>query len=478
MLTIIWMMIKEEFRFHTNFASKVSFFLFPIAALMGGLIAPLGLPNITSDISFRELTLYIHMGVFFYGFSVASITFFGREYIERQFGHVNFLLSTPRNLPWSFKKAYAAYFLHDIIFYVAVTMLPLTIGGLISSALLGYSYTFVLFFALGLFLSFVLGMSLSFFSAAVYSHGRALFIPYTVLLMAAIVVNLYFSADEPRYVLPAHYFLHHPSIYGLTLILGYISILFGTALLLVKEHYQVQTRVFPMELAKWVKRLERTRTYSIILSKEVIDIKRSNTLSKVLFSTIMPLIVITGLSWFIEKGFEIPLGFNIVFYSAMIGYFQVITYSWLNNTDTVDYYDSLPITVSKVVKTKILVCVFIASVISVVFVVFIAILLGQIHLLFLALPVMVINILYIVTVTAYLTGLRTNSALFDISILLRFSFYSMIPLLFIMIQSRLISDLFYITAGTIGLVCIIMAGVIVLLYRAIDRKWAGVGFVY
>ena len=478
MLTIIWMMIKEEFRFHTNFASKVSFFLFPLTALIGGIIAPLGLPNITSEISFRELTLYIHISIFFYGFSVASITFFGKEYIERQFGHVNFLLSTPSNLPWSYKKAYAAYFLHDIIFYVAVTMIPLTIGGLISSIILGYSFTSVLLFALTLFLSLVVGMSLSFFSAAVYSRGRALFIPYTILLLVGIIANLYFSAEEPRYVLPGHYFLHHASIFGMGIVLGYVIILFGGALLLIKEHYQVQIRVFAMELASLAQRLRKTRSYSIILSKEVIDIKRSKTLSKVLFSTVMPLIVITGLSWFIEKGFAIPLGFNVIFYSAMIGYFQVITYSWLNNTDTVDYYESLPLTVSKVIKTKILVCVVIACGVSVAFVILIAALLGQLQLLILALPVMVVNILYIVTVTAYLTGLRTNSALFDITILLKFSFFSMIPLLFIMIQSRLISDLYYVTAASIGCICIIMVGVIILLYRAIDRKWAGVGFIF
>ena len=161
----------------------------------------------------------------------------------------------------------------------------------------------------------------------------------------------------------------------------------------------------------------------------------------------------------------------------MIGYFQVITYSWLNNTDTVDYYDTLPVTVSQVIKTKILVCVSIASCISILFVILMAILLGQALLLLLAIPVMMVNIFYIVTVTAFLTGLRTNSALFDVKILSKFSAFSMIPLLFIMVQSRLISDHMLITTVTIVGMCIIMIGVIILLYRGIERKWSGVGFI-
>jgi hypothetical protein len=53
----------------------------------------------------------------------------------------------------------------------------------------------------------------------------------------------------------------------------------------------------------------------------------------------------------------------------------------------------------------------------------------------------------------------------------------MIPLLFIMVQSRLISDHMLITTVTIVGMCIIMIGVIILLYRGIERKWSGVGFI-
>jgi hypothetical protein len=477
MLTIVWMMMKEELRFHTNFASKVSFFLFPIAAILGGAVAPMGLQNISSDISYTQLTLYIHMGIFFYGFSVASITFFGREYIERQFGHVNFLLSTPKNLPWSFKKAYAAYFIHDIGFYLGITLLPLTIGGLISSFFIDVHYSYVLFFALALFLSFNLGMALSFFSSAVYSRGRNAFAIYFVLLLGTMITNLYFFGEEPTYLIPSHSFLLHGSLLHLGLTVGYILVLFGIALLFIQEHLEVRNRAFTTELSSLIRTFRKVGRYSIFLAKEWLDIKRSRTISKMLFSTVMPMIVITGLSWFIERGFSISLGFNIIFYSAMIGYFQVITYSWLNNTDTVDYYDSLPVTVSQVIKTKILVCVSIASCISILFVILMAILLGQALLLLLAIPVMMVNIFYIVTVTAFLTGLRTNSALFDVKILSKFSAFSMIPLLFIMVQSRLISDHMLITTVTIVGMCIIMIGVIILLYRGIERKWSGVGFI-
>lgn len=478
MLSIIWLMIKEEFRFHTRFSSKFNFFFFPLAALIGGIVTPLGLPNLTSKISYDQLTLYAHVSIFFYGFSVASITFFGREYIERRFGHVNFILATPTTLPWSFKKAYAAYFLHDLLFYLGITMAPLAAGGLISAAIQGISLQFVLIFALSLFLSFSAGMALSLLSAALYSRGRPVFIPYVILLMGTIIVNLYIFGQEPRYILPAQHFLLHRNIISLIMAVAYVSILFILAIALIREHYEVTTRAFTKELAGMAKRLSRTGSYSIFLSKEIIDVRRSNTISKVLFSTVMPMTVITGLSWFIEKGFKIPLGFNILFYSSMIGFFQVITYSWLNNTDTVDYYESLPVQVSKVIKSKIFVCVVISSSISLVFVVLISCLMGQLILLPLAIAVMVVNILYIVTVSAYLTGLRTNSALFDIKILIKFSLFSMMPLFLIMLQSLFMSDVFLLSVVSILGICLIMGGVIVLLYRGIDRKWARETFIY
>ncbi len=478
MLTVIWLMIKEEFRFHTKFSSKMNFFFFPLAALIGGIFTPLGLPNLASEISYEQLTLYAHVGIFFYGFSVASITFFGREYIERRFGHVNFLLATPTTLPWSFKKAYAAYFLHDIFFYMGITMVPLTVGGLVSGIIIGISPGFVLLFALSLFLSFSTGMALSLLSAAIYSRGRRVFIPYVIALIGTILVNLYIFGQEPRFILPAHHFLLTRAYASLGISLLYVTALFLLAIGLIQEHYQVQTRAFSTELAKVAGRLSSTGSYSIFLGKEILDIRRSNTVSKVMFSTVMPLTVITGLSWFIEKGFEIPLGFNIIFYSSMIGFFQVITYSWLNNTDTVDYYESLPVKVSKVIKSKIFVCVILSSSISLLFVIIISILMGEVHLLPLAIAVMVVNIFYIVTVSAYLTGLRTNSALFDIKILLKFMLFSMMPLFLIMLQSLFMSERFAATVTSIAGICVIMTSVIVLLYRAIERKWADENFIY
>ena len=477
MLTIIWLMMKEEFRFHTKFASKANFFLFPLAALIGGIVTPLGLENIASEIEPAQLILYTHVGILFYGFSVASLTFFGREYIERRFGHVNFLLATPITLPWSFKKAYTAYFIHDIFFYIGIIMAPLTIGGLISAGIMGIEYHLILLFALSLFLSFSIGMALSLLSAALYSRGRRIFIPYVVLLLGTVLANLYVYGQEPRYVFPAHHFFLHLSVTSLIMAVGYVLLLFGTAILLIREHFEVRTKSFSTELAAMIERTRRTGKYSIFIAKEIIDIKRSKTISKVLFSTVMPLTVITGLSWFIKKGFQIPLGFNIIFYASMIGFFQVIAWSWLTNTDTVDYYESLPVTVAKVIKSKILVCVTLSSAISTVFVVLISILMGQAHLLILALMVMAINILYIITVSAYLTGLRTNSALFDIKVLAKFSLFSMVPLFLIMAQSLFMTAHFIVTVVSIGGICIIMGSVIVLLYRAIDRKWAKENFI-
>ena len=60
----------------------------------------------------------------------------------------------------------------------------------------------------------------------------------------------------------------------------------------------------------------------------------------------------------------------------------------------------------------------------------------------LALPVMIITSLYIVSATAFLTGLRPNSSLYNIPILIKFNLFSVVPLIFITMSSRLVKNHF------------------------------------
>ncbi|MFQ6061354.1 MAG: hypothetical protein ACE5KV_08725, partial [Thermoplasmata archaeon] len=226
------------------------------------------------------------------------------------------------------------------------------------------------------------------------------------------------------------------------------------------------------------KRIAFAGKYQALLSKELLDLGRSGTVTKMFFSFVTPLLFLSFTAWFIKTGLTLPVGFNTVFYGAMVGFFGVLLYSWLNNVDITDYYATLPVTVPQVIKAKLRAFVMMTLWISTVFVVLISWLNRDTTLLWLALPVMFIVSLYMVVMVAYLTGLRTNSFLFDPGVLVKFSIMAILPDLCLTILSFTLmvpGQLLFSIAGIL-LVCVILIGTTWLLYRGIDQKWSRTEF--
>jgi hypothetical protein len=109
--------------------------------------------------------------------------------------------------------------------------------------------------------------------------------------------------------------------------------------------------------------------------------------------------------------------------------------------------------------------------ISTVFVVAMAGINGDWRNLPLALIVMFSTSAYMVVVTAWLTGLRTNVYLFDTKILSRFAFLSIIPLMAITFLSMAEDWLGWRMVVAIALVCMVLATVTRLLLLRIEVRW-------
>ena len=195
-----------------------------------------------------------------------------------------------------------------------------------------------------------------------------------------------------------------------------------------------------------------------------------------LFSFVTPLLLLSFTAWFVRYGLEVPVGFNSVFYAAMVGFFGVMLYNWLTNVDATDYLATLPLSVPRMIRTKLLAFLVLTSWVSVIFVVGISWLNGDVRLLWLSLPVALVTSGYMVAMTAYLTGLRTNSFLFDPAVLARFTVLSMLPDLGLTILSfALDKDLAFAAAGIAGVLAALAAGTYFFLVR-IDAKWRGSAF--
>jgi hypothetical protein len=114
--------------------------------------------------------------------------------------------------------------------------------------------------------------------------------------------------------------------------------------------------------------------------------------------------------------------------------------------------------------------------IGIAFVVAISWLNADTRLLWLAVPVVVVTSVYIVSMTAYLTGLRTNSFLFDPGVLARFTVMSMLPDFGLTILSFTVDRHPTLGAAGIGIVLAILGATTYILLKGIDAKWRGTEF--
>jgi hypothetical protein len=257
-----------------------------------------------------------------------------------------------------------------------------------------------------------------------------------------------------------------------------IALFTSVASLLITERLEAPHQKFDSELPKRIKQFKITGRYSTLVAKEYLDLFRSRTLTKIVFSFTVPLIFITFVSWFINVGLEMTLDFNIIFYGGMVGFFGMLIYSWQNNTDVIEFYQVLPITVPDVIKSKIIVFAIITTGISTTFVIAMAFIHNQLMLLGWSLLVMFITSFYIVTAVAYLTGLRTNTHLFNITVLIKFLVLVLLPLFCITILSFTLNAHFLISILSIIFICAILFAGTYVLIKGIDQKWAREEFTF
>jgi hypothetical protein len=194
------------------------------------------------------------------------------------------------------------------------------------------------------------------------------------------------------------------------------------------------------------------------------------------FAYIVPLVFLSFTTWYINHGLNIPVGFNAVFYGAMVGFFGVLLYTWMTNTDLNDYYETLPVRVPQVIRSKLSAFFLLTTGVSTLFVVTISVLNDEWQLLWLALIVLYCTSIYMIFATAYLTGLNANSFFFNPTVLTKFTVISLFPDLLLTILS------FSLQSGELWALTgiLVVCGTLLLLslyfFRGIERKWGRTSF--
>ena len=291
-------MLIEEYRFRTTYSNKYNFIGFPILIMTFTFILALLSPELLKEVSLEQILLMLHSTIFLYGFSMGAFAFLGREYIDHTFGHIKFLVSTPEALPISFKKTFVAFYLHEIIFYIFIAILPITFGLILSMPYTGFRLISILFLTFAATLSFLFGISFSFVMATIFLKNEKAFIITLICTFIVIGGAFIFKWFEFGLIFPSLKFQYTKSAIYFLLAALYILLFTTAATHFIGKRFELRTPYFRSELQYRDNRFRVFRDYSIFLAKEFLDIKRSRTLIKILFSFLGSLIFIIFVSTF------------------------------------------------------------------------------------------------------------------------------------------------------------------------------------
>jgi hypothetical protein len=476
---VLWLlkaMFKEEFRLQSSYSNRWSTMMFPMMLCVMSFILAVSLPKLQSAMSMKQMLMGVHLSALLYGIVVGGFAFLGREMLERRWGQATFLLSSAQTLPITFRRTFLAFFLKDTLYYIFITLLPVTLGLALSIPITHFHAMSVLALFGSLTLTFVYGISFAFFMSAIYTRSRRVFMGLTSAVVVLVLASAFLHLFGVGFIAPSIEFWASRNPWALLASAALSFAWSSWAVMLVEERFESPSVVVKGEYETTANRFAWFGRLSPYLAKEWTDLVRSRTLSKITLAFILPLAVLSAFDWFLEKTLSTSIQFTSIFYGGMVGFFGVLIYSWLNNIDYVEYYSTFPVVVSDIVRAKLIMFVLLTSGISTGFVVGMSALHGEWARLPVALLVMFSTSIYMVVVTAYLTGLRTNVYLFDTRILTKFAFLSIVPLMAVTFLSMAEERLGWLMLLAIAVVCLVLATATRLLLGRLDLRWRGETF--
>jgi len=473
---ILFRMLQEEVRLNTSFASGKGFFSFPILVLISGFLAVMFSDVMIEDMGYNEYLQILHISAIFYGLFAGSLAFFGNEFLERIFGYFGLILGLSTTQPITQRKITFLYFCKEIIFYTLFTMVPALLGAIIGSYYSGISLSNLMIFSFTLYVSFCTGIAFSYYISSFYR------ISLRATLISASLFTVFYSIIfyEKEITGSLDWYLEgNISLLVLSLIVPLT--LTAVATVNIKEHnnntiintigYKNRFKEYNINYS-WASKISMPG----IIAKERIDLERSKTGTKMFFSFLFPLGFLTFMNWFLDKGLPIQIDFNTIFYGVMIGFFGTMLYSWLNSIDTPHFYSTLPIQVSDVIRARLFLFGTITWWIPLIFMALISYMSNELSLLPIGLIVMITVGIYIVNYTAMSTGLKTNSALFDAFVFIKFFLISVPPMIAMTILSLAINHRPSTILVALSVICGILSLLSLIFYKGIDNKWDAESF--
>ena len=456
------MMFKEEWRQNVDFAKSRRILMFPALLAVVSMALTIGLRFLTGDgvvganaeeisretFTFDELRLGIHLMVFLFSMGMGTFAFLGRSIISQRSGGKNFLLASPAMQPIDLQTTYLAYYLKEVSFYIVLILTPVTIGmalGIASQSIFEITtpllWKSLMPFLICISLTLAQGIAISFFGSTLMSRGGQwnILVPILGAVLGALIYFRFIPVENVIIGLWIHSvgstnaLMLTPIAFILCTILAWFSA--G----LLPEDFEVRITgrddLFVPVYEKLGKiGLKSHSRMRILIAKEIVDVLRSGTLLKMLGSFAVPLLFLLLLAWGADFA-SFPIPFNLLSYAPFIGFFGFNFYSWLNAIDAPDHLNTMPVSVPELLKAKIWTYFLLTSWIGVIFILLMAWMLDQWEDAISAMVVMLANSIYIVSLSAWLMGLRPNKAIFDSGIMARFWIATSLPLIGLFVLS-------------------------------------------
>jgi len=188
------------------------------------------------------------------------------------------LLQLPQQYPVSFKRVMGIFFVKDALFFFGYTFVPLTVGLIISSPIIGVEFIEMFMGGATLFMTFMMSMASSFFMSAVYTSNKKT--GGILLLTVALLIGLVWPLEliPLGELLPPLGYWYTGNSISLTLSIVYIVSVSVLGVLSVKEKYESNVHVYENRLLKEEDRFTWIGDLSTLLSKEWLELKRSGGL--------------------------------------------------------------------------------------------------------------------------------------------------------------------------------------------------------
>jgi hypothetical protein len=439
----------EEYRRHTSIAKKYSFFIFPLYIIFFVAVGASFINDIFLIFPYQQFISMTTISTFIYGFGVSSFEFLGRG---KERASLNTIATY---LPISQKRNYLNLFLRDIIYYTLLFLIPTIAGLLISIPFSNLRLTQITFFSITLFISMFLGYSLGYLSFSLWFKNRYSYYAFISSLLLYLSLSMFSLVPFP----PANFQITKSFASLLTSV--FLILTFSTIAYLITPN---EIREISKRRGMSIKKYEKIFK-NIKLAKEMEDVIRGGIIVKSIFTYFFPMLLLL----IFIKIINLSLGkdvYNPMSIAVMLSIFSAVIYSWLTIVEDFGYFETLPLKASDLIKTHMIAYLILISVISIPIIV--GFTLNSPNLLPASLGLFYLNSIYLLSITAYITGPKITSLLFNPGIVMKFSVYSIVPGMILVIGT--FKPSFY-SIISVGITAAFMIILTIYNFKRIEKKW-------